>query len=421
MFNNILFHSQNRLTLPKSKGFGRLYNWYAASSRSLGMLYNWYAATDVRNIAPVGWHVPSREEYEQLSTYIGGLSVAGGKLKEIGDTYWTVGNTDATNELGFNLCEIGDRSYTSGFFTKNGYTYLWTNTSYTESNGILYVVKSSSINAEINQFDKKDGCTLRLLKDDSTDTGIMTGNDGNQYATVKIGTQVWMSENLEETKFRNGDTIPVVTDNAAWTALTTAGSCWYNNTRTYNLAPVGWHLPNLEEYTTLQTYLGGGTIAGGKLKEIGTEHWNAPNTGATNESGFTALGNGSRTNGWFSGILQNTGFYMSTVQGSTNGNYLALFYNDATSFNYSTTKTRGYSVRFIRNINSVLTTQPIDTEGNIYETVTIGTQTLTRQNHKSKKWRTGENINIQDVYTANEWNVLTIPACCAYNNDENNV
>jgi len=139
----------------------------------------------------------------------------------------------------------------------------------------------------------------------------VTDADGNVYQTVKIGTQTWMAQNLRTTKLNDGTLIPNVTDNAAWGNTSTPAYCWYNNDITsktpygafYNwytinsgkLAPTGWHIPTAAEWQTLSTYLGGDAIAGDKLKEIGTTHWNDGNTGATNETGFTAVGTGFRT------------------------------------------------------------------------------------------------------------------------------
>ncbi len=138
----------------------------------------------------------------------------------------------------------------------------------------------------------------------------ITDIDGNTYRTVQIGEQCWMAENLKVTHYRNGDQIPEVTDSLAWIRLTGA-HCSYNNDTTYvatygrlynwyavsdsrNLAPAGWHVPSDGEWQTLVDYLGGDAVAGGKLKESGTSHWQSPNTGATNESGFTALPGGYR-------------------------------------------------------------------------------------------------------------------------------
>src|SRR5262245_47721661 len=124
-----------------------------------------------------------------------------------------------------------------------------------------------------------------------------------------------MNKNLSVTKYRNGDPIPQVKKNAKWATLTTGAWCWLNNDsansiygRLYNwyavndprgLAPAGWHIPSDSEWTTLQTFLGGDSVAGGKMKSTGTIKagtglWRFPNTGATNSSGFTALPGGWR-------------------------------------------------------------------------------------------------------------------------------
>jgi uncharacterized protein (TIGR02145 family) len=132
---------------------------------------------------------------------------------------------------------------------------------------------------------------------------------------VTIGTQVWQSTNLDVATYRDGTPIPQVTDPTALANLTTGAWCYYNNDpangtiygKLYNwyavagihdndpntpnkiLAPQGWHIPTDAEWTTLTTFLGGQSVAGGKMKEIGTSHWRSPNTGATNSSGFTGL------------------------------------------------------------------------------------------------------------------------------------
>jgi uncharacterized protein (TIGR02145 family) len=157
-----------------------------------------------------------------------------------------------------------------------------------------------------------NGKTTAVFNPDKT-YGTLTDQDGNIYRTITIGTQTWMAENLRTTKYRDGTAIPNVTDNTAWSNLSTGAYCNYNNTesadtiatygRLYNwyaatdsrdIAPSGWHVPTDDEWTTLTTYLGGDSVAGGKMKETGTTHWVTPNGGATNESGFTALPSGVR-------------------------------------------------------------------------------------------------------------------------------
>jgi uncharacterized protein (TIGR02145 family) len=167
----------------------------------------------------------------------------------------------------------------------------------------------------------------------SAQGSTVTDIDGNVYHTVAIGTQVWMVENLKTTKYRNGDLIHNISMTPEWDNLTSGACCDYENTlnnskifgKLYNwfavndsrnIAPAGWHVPSAAEWDILITWLGGENVAGGKLKETGTKHWNNPNTGATNESGFTALPGGSR---YFSGqFLQSgtIGFWWSSTKSS---------------------------------------------------------------------------------------------------------
>ncbi|HWR99332.1 MAG TPA: fibrobacter succinogenes major paralogous domain-containing protein, partial [Prolixibacteraceae bacterium] len=149
--------------------------------------------------------------------------------------------------------------------------------------------------------------------------------DGQIYSVVLIGDQVWMAENLKSTVFNDGTEIPLITDNTEWAALTTPAFCWYKNdydtygttygalynwytVNTGKLCPTGWHVPSDSEWTNLADYLGGTSVAGGKLKETGTSHWLSPNKEATNAFGFTALPGGLR--GVYDG-----GFYQSTMVG----------------------------------------------------------------------------------------------------------
>ncbi|MGA1977658.1 MAG: fibrobacter succinogenes major paralogous domain-containing protein [Bacteroidales bacterium] len=139
--------------------------------------------------------------------------------------------------------------------------------------------------------------------------GVVSDIDGNNYKTIQIGTQVWMAENLRVTKYRNGSSIQNIEDQNTWINNISGAYCFFMNNKLYgatfgcfynfyavanksNLCPTGWHVPSNDEWTTLGTYLGGIFDAGGKLKETGETHWYSPNTGATNETGFTALPGG---------------------------------------------------------------------------------------------------------------------------------
>jgi uncharacterized protein (TIGR02145 family) len=141
--------------------------------------------------------------------------------------------------------------------------------------------------------------------------------DGNFYATVVIGDQEWMAENLKTTKYNDGTAIPNVIDGGVWKTLTTGAYAWYaNDEATYKnaygalynwyavntgkLCPTGWHVPTDAEWGTLIDYAGGATVAGGKLKSTRTApddahpRWDSPNTGATDAYGFSALPGGYR-------------------------------------------------------------------------------------------------------------------------------
>lgn len=155
-------------------------------------------------------------------------------------------------------------------------------------------------------------CWEEVLSTKDIDTNTLTDIDGNNYKTVQIGNQIWMAENLRVSKYRNGDLIPNVKGAYEWENLKTGGWCNYENNIEYDadygklyncyavndvrgLAPKGWHIPTYDEWDKLTNYFGGIEFAGGRLKEAGTAHWDEPNGGATNESGFSALPCGCRS------------------------------------------------------------------------------------------------------------------------------
>ena len=203
-----------------------------------GLFYNWYAAADARNVANIGWHVATRANFITLETYAGGSTVAGGHLKETGTTYWKTPNTGATNEFNFNLRGLGRRSVTNGIFealTEVG--DVWSSDEYTldPTKGRYAQLGVNNLQSSVTNIValKEDGKSIRLIKDSTSlsdgESGTYTGNDGKVYRTICIGTQEWVADNLTETKYRNGDAISEVTDDAAWAALTTGALCAYNN------------------------------------------------------------------------------------------------------------------------------------------------------------------------------------------------
>jgi uncharacterized protein (TIGR02145 family) len=194
----------------------------------------------------------------------------------------------------------------------------------------------------------------------------ITDIDGNVYHTIVIGDQAWLQENLKVTHYRNGDSISKVTDNSIWSNLTAGAFCnyqfnqyfdtiygkiynWYAVHDSRKICPAGWHVATDAEWTTLVNYLGGGNVAGGKLKESGTSHWKSPNIGATNETGFTALPGGMRYNsGSFNWLYQHGYWWTSTEINSTSAWFWRLDYtvSNAERMNFYD-KNTGMSVRCV--------------------------------------------------------------------------
>jgi uncharacterized protein (TIGR02145 family) len=205
-----------------------------------------------------------------------------------------------------------------------------------------------------------------LVLPSCNNSNTVTDIDGNVYKTVQIGTQVWMAENLKTTRYRNGDPIRTNLTDAAWSAVSTGAYAVYNNdaanNTTYgklynwyavvdsrNLCPVGWHIPSDAEWTTLENFLGGDGIAGGKMKAV-SNLWQSPNKGATNESGFSGLPGGFRDSIFTYDYVGNYGYWWSSTEGSTASAWFRyLGYGDGISARGNHYKRNGFSVRCLRD------------------------------------------------------------------------
>lgn len=194
--------------------------------------------------------------------------------------------------------------------------------------------------------------------------GSVKDIDGNTYKTVKIGTQLWMAENLKSTQFNDGTDISLATNNYGWDSLSTPAYTWYNNDSiscmntygalynwytidTLNLCPTGWHIPDTSEWNTLEAFLGGDTLAAAKLKEYGAYHWASPNSGADNVCGFNALPGGYLI-GHFSGQSTRADWWSSTEKDTRHSLGRVLYSGDFFP-ERSYLKTYGLSVRCIKD------------------------------------------------------------------------
>jgi len=192
--------------------------------------------------------------------------------------------------------------------------------------------------------------------------------DGNIYETIKIGDQTWMKENLKTTKLNNGVAIENMTDDFGWSVTMSPAYCWYdcnqafkdiyggiynyNAVSTGRLCPQGWQVPSIDDWNDLVDYLGGIAVAGGKMKESGIEHWNAPNSDATNQSGFTGLPGGYRSymDGTFFSVKDNASWWSTSINTSSTAWIVAITLYNTTAVQVVSGDLRyGVSVRCIKN------------------------------------------------------------------------
>ena len=232
---------------------------------------------------------------------------------------------------------------------------------YKDGQNLNFAIPESSLKLLLTRMTSS---TLSITKLYNKFGSFTDNRDGETYKTVKIGTQVWMAENLKTKKYNDGSSIPLVSGfGTAWTLFTPA-YCWYQNDPVYKntygalynwytvktgkLCPMGWHVPSDAEWTILTNYLGGDSVAGDKLKS--TTGWNNFNINVTNESGFTALPGGSRgDNGTFNYIGSDGTWWSSTEDDTNYVRFRLILYDLRSVANYSTSKQYGFSVRCVRD------------------------------------------------------------------------
>jgi uncharacterized protein (TIGR02145 family) len=246
-------------------------------------------------------------------------------------------------------------------------TFVLSFSSVFAQNDTMYIMKSGAIVGQYNVNTEVDSVIFYKPTIEETTSGtFIDSRDGNEYNWVQIGDQVWMAENLAYLPSVNmvadgsedaagsyyyvyGYDGTNVAEAKATDNYATYGVL-YNWTAAMNACPDGWHLPSDAEWTELTDYLGGESVAGGKLKETGTTHWASPNTGATNETGFTALPGGYRNNNGAFLNVGNDGYWWSATEDvATLAWSRYMYYNDSSVNRDGDVEEVGFSVRCLRD------------------------------------------------------------------------
>jgi uncharacterized protein (TIGR02145 family) len=210
----------------------------------------------------------------------------------------------------------------------------------------------------------------RLQAQTDKATEPLTDIDNNVYKTVMIGKQIWMAENLKTSRYSNGDsigtthpdTLNYMTESTPKYQWIYAGNesnlvpygrlyTWYTVTDSRKVCPTGWHVPSKEEWATLTKFLGGDSLAHGKLKETGIKHWDKPNTGATNESGFTGIPGGNHHPKGSFLYMGECGHWWSVTEQDKNFAWRLRLRNDDNIENFFgyAPKLMGWSVRCVKD------------------------------------------------------------------------
>ena len=266
---------------------------------------------------------------------------------------------------------------TSGSVTNNGSGVgTYTSTIRGLTTLTTYFVRAYATNTVGTAYGNEVSFTTPSIPAITCGTSTISDVEGNFYQTVQIGTQCWTQSNLKVSYYRNGDSILTGLSNSSWQNTTAGAFAIYDNNpvsdglygKLYNhyavmdtrgLCPTGWHVPTDSDWNTLETFLGGPTVAGGSLKDTSTEQrvgdWLSPNTAATNSSGFTAWPGGAKDSGggFLNGGSNYQGFsgfwWTSSLSGSSSAWFRHLWYQDGEVFTGSIDLNWGLSVRCLRD------------------------------------------------------------------------
>jgi uncharacterized protein (TIGR02145 family) len=240
-------------------------------------------------------------------------------------------------------------------------------TLFLQNGGFVIIPRISAANNGVGQTGSSNhACGATNVHDASKYYGVMADQQGNVYKTITIGEQEWMAENLRTSIYRNGEPINFEGNSSLWN-LNIGSWCFFENDPQYNcpygklynwlvvadprkVCPIGWHIPSNFEWEILTEFLGGDSIAGGKMKAIGSQYWNSPNTAATNESGFAALPGALRFESGSFDSLRVRGYYWTSNETSLSDALIRkMYFQDGSSDDASLPKKTGASLRCIKD------------------------------------------------------------------------
>ncbi len=364
----------------------------AANCKKYGRLYTWETAL---NVCPAGWHLPSKEEFEVLIAATGGVNVAGKALKSKGGWNGKIGN--GSDAFGFSVLPAGSWDSNGGFNRENYNATFWCSTE-NDSNGVCYMNLSGNFDDVLLSIDpfKHYKVSVRCLLDDDesevqpvnaawnvyndekSSASLIDERDGKTYRTVSIGNQTWMAENLN---YESNDSYCLENKSAnckkygrlyAWNAAQKA-------------CPVGWHLPDKEEFKTLFEAVGGQSSASKALKS--KAGWNG-NSNGNDSFGFSGFPTSYRSiNGGYGAKGEFAYFWSSSERSRDLAYYMYLYDYNSVGLEDGP-RDYGFSVRCLRNgdestrsvLNVTAGSMIDERDGKTYKTVTIGDRTWMAEN-----------------------------------------
>jgi uncharacterized protein (TIGR02145 family) len=346
---------------------------YVNSDGYSAVLYN-SPAVNSPDICPSGWHMPIDDEWQQLEMALGmsasdamSMGPRGNQGLQLKSTTGWEDNGNGNNSSGFNAFPDGFADY--GYFVQQDeFGHFWSLTESSTNHSFGRTLSAYNDAVYRGELDHSHGYSSRCLLDVPVPVSIVCGDDVNHenydYSTVQIGSQCWFSENCRYLPSVSPSSEGNATDpyyyvygydgtdvaSAQATSNYATYGVLYNwpAVMTEDICPSGWHIPSDSEFTQLTDFLGGESIAGGKMKEAGYAHWNSPNTGATNSSWFTGLPGGVRFSGGFyhNGLI---GYWWSASESGSDSWLRRLDYGNDYVDRLNHLRNSGFSARCVRD------------------------------------------------------------------------